>query len=195
MSNEYALLQTHPLPEGLGYRHPENVVDIANLETPALKIMTDFNGRPPVCIKADETVRAANQRMAHANVHALFVTNEEDRIIGFISSRITEGSRLGVIAERHGVSLADVTVSMAMHHCNEMVTINYKALSNALVGHIVRIMHEKSANYVLVVEQDSIDQETYVRGIFSAARIGRQIGQFVSGDLSSDNLADINRRI
>lgn len=195
MSNEYALLPVQPLPEGLSYRHPENVIDIANLETPALEVITDFNSRPPVCIQANETVQAAQQRMDHASVHALFVTNKEDRIIGFLSARSTEGARLGMIAERNGASLAEVTVGMAMRSCDEMVCIAYKALSNALVGHIVRIMHEKSANYVLVVEEDPIDKETYVRGIFSAARIGRQIGQFVSGDLSSDNLAEINRRI
>ena len=192
----YALLEVEKLQAGTPYYHPENQPEVVNLDSPALDVLTDFKSRPPACISADKTIHEALAQMKIEGVKSLLVTEgEEDIIIGLISARDIQGARPGIIAQQNGINLSEVTVRLAMIPVEDIYTINLEYLSNARVGHIVRLLEEKHINYLLVVEHLKFDSGEIVRGIFSASRIGRQLDAFVGGDLSSGTLADINKRI
>ena len=191
--DDYALLETQKLPKNTGFYHPEKQPEIAHLDSPALDVFTDFKSKPPAYISPQENVQSALEHMKKEGVKALLVVNGEERIIGLVSARGVQGARLGMIAQKHSVNLTDVTVYMAMMPAEDLPTLNFKYLDSARVGHIVRLMHDKGVNYLLAVEE--IADQQIVRGIFSASRISRQLDELVLGDFSSNNLADMNRRI
>ncbi len=192
----YALLETGKLNENTCYYHPENQPEVVNLDSPAIDILTDFKSRPPACVSPNKTIHQALEQMKADGVKSLLVVDEDNNtIIGLISARGIQGARPGIIAQRNGMNLSEVTVGLAMIPYEQIDTINLEYLSNARVGHIVRLLHEKGINYLLVVENLKFNSGEVVRGIFSASRIGRQLGEFVGSDLSSHSLADMNKRI
>lgn len=191
----YALLETNKLNENTCYYHPENQPEVVNLDSPAIDILTDFKSRPPVCVHSDKTIHEALEQMKVDGVKSLLVINEENAIIGLVSARGIQGARPGIIAQQNGINLSEVTVGLAMVPYDQIDTINLEYLSNARVGHIVRLLHEKGINYLLVVENLKFGNGEIVRGIFSASRIGRQLDELIGSDLSSNNLADMNKRI
>lgn len=191
--DDYALLETQQLPENTGFYHPEKQPEIAHLDSPALDVFTDFKSKPPAYVSPHENVQSALEHMKKEGVKSLLVVNQEEKIIGMISARGVQGARLGMIAQKHAVNLTEVTVYMAMMPAEALPTLNFKYLDSARVGHIVRLMHDKGVNYLLAVEE--IADQQIVRGIFSASRISRQLDELVLGDFSSNNLADMNRRI
>ena len=46
----------------------------------------------------------------------------------------------------------------------------------AEVGHIIATLKESNRQHALVVDRDRLTREEFVRGIFSATQIGRQLG-------------------
>ena len=48
------------------------------------------------------------------------------------------------------------------------------------VGHIIATLSEANRQHALVVDRDRLTREDYVRGIFSATQIGRQLGRSIA---------------
>lgn len=193
---KYCLLETQPLPEGATCYHPERQNALVHHDAPALEVFTDFKSKAPVIITPDKLTSSALEKMKQANVKSLLVINDQEQVIGFISARLIQGAYLGHIANLHSVPLKEVTVEMAMLPYEKVLSLPFNTLSNVCVGHIVRLMHELGTDYILVTEPHPEDPEqNMIRGLFSASRISLQLGQPVTGDLSSHSLADINRRI
>ncbi|NCX94768.1 MAG: hypothetical protein EBX40_08845, partial [Gammaproteobacteria bacterium] len=88
----------------------------------------------------------------------------------------------------------DVTVSMVMTPAHHLETIDYKELSNARVGHIARLIREHNLQHVLVVQYDNPDQPK-VRGVFSASRIARQLGDELTASRYLNTVSEMNRKL
>lgn len=193
---EYSLLETGKLPKGATYYHPERPNAHVHLHSPALEVFTDFKSKAPATITAEKTIQTALDEMRITKVKSLIVIDEKEHILGLVSARGIQGLRLGKIAADNDVSLKEVTVGMAMVPCEDMLTLRYEQLERIKVGHVVRLIHDTGYNYILVTEDHpEIAEQTIVRGLFSASRLSRQLGEEVTGDLSAHSLADMNRRI
>jgi CBS domain-containing protein len=132
--------------------------------------------------------------MQSAKVKALVVIDHDEAILGLVSLKDTQGIKTGLAAQEKGVSPAQVTVGMVMTLAEQLETIQFKDLSNARVGHIAHILHEHDLQHLLVVDLDEIGTAK-VRGIFSATRISRQLGENISGTLSSQSVGEMHKRI
>lgn len=191
---EFALLDTTTLDENTTFAHPERLPELVHMDSPAWHVFTDFKLKEPAKTSIDVLVQKALEEMKHLNVKSLLVTDDHEHILGLISTRDIQGVKAGIAARDNGVKLTEVTVKMVMTPFEQLHVLDYKDLSNARVGHIVRLIHEKGLQHLLVVEPNREGLQI-VRGIFSASRISRQLGTDVSGDLSSHSVADINKRI
>lgn len=196
MSSDYSLLETQPLGDGVNYHHPERRAEIVHEDTPALEVFTDFTARQPEKVFPDVKADVALEQMKQANVKSLLVIDEENNeVLGMISSRLLQSVQAGIVAQEQDVSPKDLTVGMMMTKANTLHTLNYKDLENARVGHIIRLIHDLNVYHLLVIDRCKEDDIDMVRGIFSASRISRQIGEDITGDLHAESLAEINRRL
>ncbi|PCI37733.1 MAG: hypothetical protein COB50_03390 [Thiotrichales bacterium] len=181
--------------KGTGFYHPRQQPIVIHLENAAINVLTDFKFVPPEKITADMFAHDALNEMNLTKVHSLLVTDGKDEIIGLIISKDIQGAQLTKIANASKIKITEVTVAMLMKPCDKILTIDLKNLSNARVGHIVKIMHDHSLSYLLVKESVDDSGEEIVRGIFSARQISKQLGFNISGDLSASTVADINKRV
>lgn len=196
MAQEYALLDTYPLGEGVNYLHPERGSDLVHEDSPALHVFTDFSSRTPETVYPEVKSYAAIEQMKTANVKSLLVVDElDDKVIGLVSSRILQSAQAGVAAQENGVDPKDLTVAMMMVKCNSLHTLNFKDIGNARVGHIIRLIKDLGVFHLLVIDRDEENDCNMVRGIFSASRISRQIGEDITGDQHAASLAEINHRL
>ncbi|MDF2691146.1 MAG: hypothetical protein K0S29_1001 [Gammaproteobacteria bacterium] len=190
----YALLETGRLKSHTSYIHSERFPEVVHLDSPAIDVMTDFKSRSPQTVKPNVPIQVALEEMKLTKVRSLLVTDEEDNIIGLLSARDIQGVKAALVARENDVNLPEVTAAMMMIAFDKIPTLNMKDLSNARVGHIRRLIHDLGVNYILVVE-DVEDGKEMVRGMFSISRISRQLGENLSGDLSSHTIADMNKRL
>lgn len=193
MAHQYALLETGKLKSNTTYIHPEKFPEVVHLDSPAFEVMTDFKNRQPLTAAPETLIHDALEMMKLARVRSLLVVDNEDHIMGLISARDIQGIKAATVARDNDVTIPEVTVAMMMVPYDSLPVLNMKALSNARVGHIRRLIHDLGVNYIIVVE-DHADHQM-VRGMFSISRISRQLGENLSGDLSSQSVADINKRL
>lgn len=195
MPQDYSLLTTQPLGEGVTYHHPERGPEIVHEDSPAIHVFTDFTARQPEVVYPQVCIDEALERMKKANVKSLLVVDDvSDQVIGLVSSRVLQSVQAGITAQEQGVSPKDLTVEMMMAKCNTLYTLNYSDISNARVGHIIRLIHDLGVFHLLVIDRCD-EGENMVRGIFSASRISRQIGQDITSDYHAQSLAEINKRL
>jgi len=211
---QYSLLETHTLGQGVPFYHPERWRELVTQDSPAFHVFTDFKEKSPVTVFPEVTVDKALEEMKLTQVKSLLVVEEHsDQILGLVSSRELQSILTGITAHQQGVSPKDLTVGMMMRAAEDLPAIDYKDLSNARVGHIVRLIHELGVMHLLVTEthenteiSESSENLNHledihsapkitVRGIFSATRISRQLGENIAGDLSAHSVAEINRRL
>lgn len=192
MTHQYALLETGKLKPNTTYIHPDLSPEVVHLDSPAVDVMTDFKNRPPQTANPHTTIQQALEQMKLSKVRSLLVVDKEDHIIGLVSARDIQGIKAATVARDNDVTIPEVTVAMMMIPYDKIPVLNMKALSNARVGHIRRLIHDLGVNYIIVVEDSHNDQQM-VRGLFSISRMSRQLGENLSGDLSSQSVADINK--
>ncbi|MDF2940920.1 MAG: hypothetical protein K0R66_1562 [Gammaproteobacteria bacterium] len=192
--NHYALLETGRLKTHTSYIHSERFPEVVHLDSPAIDVMTDFKSRSPQTTKPVTPIQEALEVMKLTKVRSLLVVDEEDNIIGLLSARDIQGIKAAMVARDNDITLPEVTAAMMMLPFDKIPTLNVKDLSNARVGHIRRLIHDLGVNYIVVVE-DIEDGKEMVRGIFSISRVSRQLGENLSGDLSSHSIADMNKRL
>lgn len=166
----------------------------ALLEDPAFAVMTDFTIQSPYTTNEDVNLQFALEQMKLAKVRSLFVVDADGMIIGHVSARDIQGTKPAKIANHYDIKPNEVTVKMLMIACSDMVALNLNDLSNARVGHIVRLFHDLGVNYIFVFENDDAGQEV-LRGMFSISRVTQQLGENVMGDLSSHSVAEMNKHI
>ncbi len=201
--HQYSLLSSQLLGDGVRFYHPERWRELVTEDSPAMHVFTDFKERTPESISPESKIDQAIEEMKMTKVKSLLVVEEgSDVILGLVSSGDLQSMLTGIRAHQQGVSPKDLTVGMMMRKAEELPSIDFKDLSNARVGHIVRLIHELGVMHLLVTEKiekteklDQMEEEVVVRGIFSATRISRQLGENITSDLSAHSIAEINRRL
>lgn len=191
MNQTYALLKTSTLKEKINFTTTVHNYEIAHLEDPAITVMADFQQRPPYSTQETTPIHEALQQMKLLGVKSLFVVNNENQVIGHVSARDIQSNKAAMVAHQFDIKLTEVTVKMLMVRPQDLHTLTFEELSNARVGHIVRLLHELNTNYIFVVSHEAGDE--VLRGIFSISRISLQLGENVMANLNSQSVAEMSK--
>ena len=144
------------------------------LYDPAVNAMNDFSRQYPVTVDEDRPIGAALSDMARLGVRSLLVVSELN-VVGFITSYDIEGERpIQYIQQFHDVRRNEVQVGQVMTRWHDLVTLNWSAVRTARVSDVLQALYDTDLMHLLVVETD--ERTSFVRGLFSRARIERQLG-------------------
>jgi predicted transcriptional regulator len=193
MFQSYTLLPTYSLQKHTPFYHPERPNDVVSLESSARNVFTDFMNKPPETTRPDATLEQALNQMIVTKVKSLLVIDENEDVVGLISSKHIHSPQVPMIAKQQDTSAKELSVSAIMSPVDKLQTIDLKDLQNARVGHIARLIHDLGVQHLLVIERSPDGIQQTVRGVFSASRLSRQLGMPVLNDLSSHSLADMNK--
>ena len=145
-------------------------------DTPAIEVMTDLRQVAAAMIRGSATLAQANRTMIARGVRLLFIVGVTGEIEGLITAQDLLGERpVKLMRERGGkhgeLSVADLMVPRAAIEVLDIETVQH-----AEVGHVIATLKEAGRQHALVVDKDRLTGEEFVRGIFSATQIGRQLG-------------------
>jgi CBS domain-containing protein len=145
------------------------------LYDPAVNAMNDFSRQYPVTVDEDRQIGAALSDMARLGVRSLLVVNELT-VVGFITSYDIEGERpIQYIQQFHDVRRNEVQVGQVMTRWHDLVTLNWSDVKKARVNDVLQALRDTNLMHLLVVETEGQNM-SFVRGLFSRARIERQLG-------------------
>ncbi|MGC8702214.1 MAG: CBS domain-containing protein [Thiomonas sp.] len=187
------LLHHHPLPAGtpvIAFDHgrPGSVTP----ESPASNVMTDLRHTPAFTIEPDASANTALQKMMHAGVRLLLVTNPAGHVVGLITARDLMGEKPVRAATENQIPRDAVTVAQCMVPQQHIEVLDYAEVLRSTVAEIVLTLRHSGRQHALVLESDG---PPCVRGIFSAVRIGRQLGVELSASGQMQSFAELEQVI
>ena len=192
MSTPYAELSHIDLQSGTGFRRPPEVPKSYRLDSPALEFMTDFNHVAPITIEPFLSIDTALDKMKHEGVRMLLVTNENDHIIGVITSNDIQGERPIEMVEENRIPRSQIKVENIMTPESSIQVLNLLSVRNAQVGHIVETLHRIGRQHTLVAEVDTDTGKQTIVGLFSTSQISKQLRFDVTqSDAVAQSLAEM----
>ena len=169
-------LRQHPLAGGVTCRVAGAVPQMVRADSPAIAVMTDLTQVSAATITPESTLADATRLMIARGVRLLLVTDAYRTIQGVITVRDTMGERPIKLLREVGGRREDLRVADLMTPRDAIQVLDLADVLRADVGHIVATLKECARQHALVVERDRMTGDDFVRGIFSATQIGRQLG-------------------
>ncbi|MDN3556584.1 CBS domain-containing protein [Halomonas maura] len=162
-------------------------------DSPALTVLTDFSHTPPLTVSADTPILDARKVMQHGRVRLLLVVDDRGRCQGVLTAREVIGGRRTTLAmQQRALPRSEVTAGMVQIPCQELGALPLERLANLTIGQLVRDLETFGDQHLLVTETDR-RQGLRIRGVISAADIGRALGTDMSSVPEARSFADICR--
>nr|VFK54891.1 MAG: CBS domain-containing protein [Candidatus Kentron sp. TUN]VFK57691.1 MAG: CBS domain-containing protein [Candidatus Kentron sp. TUN]VFK66472.1 MAG: CBS domain-containing protein [Candidatus Kentron sp. TUN] len=192
----YAAFSCPPLETGITFVHPPKLPELVRLDSPALDVMTDFRYTQPITVDKSVPIDDALEKMKLSGVRLLLVVEDDETIIGSITSKIILGEDPIRIVEKKRIPRAEITVGMVMVPQNEVTVISLVNVRNAKVGHIVATLRRLDRKHLLVIDTDKTTGKKSICGLFSTSQIGRQLGVLVVPAMpAAQTLAEIKQKL
>lgn len=182
------------LEPGTGFSRPyfysPNPVEISSS---ALEVMTDLRFVPAATTQAEVSVAMASQKMIARGVRLLLVVDSADDVIGLITARDLDGSRIQEASTSTGLSPDALKVGQIMTSDIEVMPL--EAVLHARVGDVVETLKNSGRQHALVVDTEPFTDKPMIRGVFSASQIGRQLGIISGQNDLAQTFAQIDQAI
>lgn len=154
-----------------GHALPDRVTP----ESPALDAMTDLTRVAAATIGPDATLARAEEHMRHTGVRLLFVVDATHDLLGLITLTDLKGGRPMQFQRDMGVAIGEVRVGDIMTSVGRLEAMSMHDVEGARIGDVVETLKRTGRQHALVIERTALGPA--IRGIFSASRIGRQLGK------------------
>lgn len=147
---------------------------------PARTVFTDLHEGPLVFVHDDTHLNQALVLMLQAGVRMAFVRDRASQVTGFVTAAALQGERGLVQAGHRGTTYDELTVADVMTPVSRWDCADVACLKGACVGDVVATLRETGLRYLVVTERRSEGEA--IRGLFSASRIERALGEPIQGD-------------
>ena len=175
---------------------PATPPPIVKPDSPAAVVMTAFKTVHPITTRPEVAIDTALNKMKTAGVRLLFVTNDDDEIIGLVTAKDIMGERPIMITQQTRVPRADITVAAVMTPQPDICALDAQAVRDARVGDIVETLHAQQRQHALVVKTDKTTHAQRVIGMFSTSQIDKLLGYSLTPDVRPANsLAELVEQI
>jgi CBS domain-containing protein len=195
MLRDYAPLHSSLLPAGSGYAQPSQAVpERVTLEDPARNVMTDLKSVTAVIILSGDTLEEAHRRMIQRGVRLLLVVDQNRRVAGVITATDILGEKPMQAVTQRGIRREEVIVRDVMTPQERLEVLDIADVRAARVGHIVSTLKQSGRQHAIVVEHDAA-RRSYVRGVFSATQIARQLGVAIPTSEIASTFSEIEAQL
>jgi len=173
---------------------PAGWAPIAHEDDPATTVMTDFRRVAPVTIEPHHRIDTALKKMKVAGVRLLLVPDQDDNVIGLITTADILGERPIKLIEKTRISRQNIRVDMIMTPVEQIEALRMKSVRHASIGQIVDTMRALRRQHTLVVESDPSSHQPKIRGLFSTSQISRLLGRDITDpEYPAESLVEISR--
>ena len=173
-------------------RHTINRATDVSLDDSATLVMTDLHEITPFSIEPTASIDATNEKMIACGVRLLFVTDNDGKLLGIVTSTDVLGEKPVQYLTEHGGSRDDIIVQDVMTVIDALKVLLYSDVQKSTVGDIVETMKLLGRRHTLVVDKTETG-ESIVRGIFSTSQISHQVGMHIEPTRRAHTFADVER--
>jgi CBS domain-containing protein len=152
----------------------DNLPEKISMASPAIDAMTDLSRVVPASVELNIQIDSAEERMRNSNVRLLFVVNQSGSLLGLVTLNDIKGERPLRFQRESGVSHHEVLIRDVMTPRERLEVMNMSDVAEARVGDIIETLRRTGRQHALVEEHTA--SGSAIRGIFSATRIGKQLG-------------------
>lgn len=193
---QYTPIKAAKLQKGIALHRIEKVYsETVSLDDPAAVVMTDLKKISAVTIRPEISIEIASQRMKQRGVRMLLVTDDNEDIVGIITSTNLQGSKPMKLIQQRGGVYKDIQVRDIMTDHDQLEVLCMDDVEKAVVGQIVATLRQTGRQHALVADRPPGSKTQSLRGIFSAAQIARQLDTDLSAPKIAQTFADIERLI
>jgi CBS domain containing-hemolysin-like protein len=187
-------LRTFPLPPGAPiYRvKPSPPVKVLP-DDPAIMAMTDFRRVRVITIAPEATIDFAMQVMIHAEVRMLIVLDDNDALLGLITTTDLMGEQPIQFSQAERIPHEKILVRQIMTPRSQVTAYDVRDVEHAHIRDVVVAMRETGRQHLLVIEQGAGNQHYVLRGVFSLTQIGKQLGIEIEPGAAAQSFADLER--
>jgi len=148
------------------------------IDSPAIQVMTDLKKAAAVTTSRRATIDEANRTMISHGVRALFVVDEERRVLGIVTATDILGEKPIYVARQREIRHQEIAVQDVMVPVGELEFIDLESVRDARVGDVIATLRLSGRQHALVVDatQSATTGQPSVCGIFSVTQIARQLG-------------------
>ncbi|GHC20825.1 CBS domain-containing protein [Aidingimonas halophila] len=189
-------VMTRPLPTletlhgALPIRRPTTTLHLTT-DSPARDILTDFTISPALTIPANTPTRYAQEIMKSGGVRLLLVVDSAGDCCGVVTSRdLIGGRRVTQAMHRFDIPRDEVTISMIQTPSDKLHGLSLPQLDAMTIGDLIETLQTHGDQHLLIIERDSTNEQ-YLRGLVSAADIGRALDIELSQPPEAQTFAEI----
>lgn len=186
------ILPLYPLPGVLSYFEPgQEMPSRVTSGSPAMLAMTDLRQQITFTVEANISIDAALQRMKSVGVRLLFVVNDNKEILGLITSTDILGEKPLKFHNELHQRYEEILVRDIMTPQSRLEVLNMEDVLRATVRDIVATLQYSGRRHALVLDHHDSTGKPAIRGIFSLAQIGRQLGQVIETTEVATTFAEV----
>jgi CBS-domain-containing membrane protein len=176
MSKSYSAIPSAPVQKGATFQKPtQELANSVSLDDPALMVMTDFREVTAHTTHPLENIESARLKMINRAVRLLLVVDEQNHILGLVTSTDLTSEKPMQIIQTQGIRHTDVLVKDIMSPREKLEVLCMDDVVKAKVGDVIATLQACGRQHALVAERQT-DRSQIVRGLFSASQISRQLG-------------------
>src|SRR4030095_8423751 len=180
LEHVYHPLRVSKARPGATYRLRTHTMPVrVQADSPAVDVMTDLNRVAAVSTRSYATADQAHQAMLAHGVRALFVVDEQNTVLGIITSTDILGEKPIQLGQQRGVQHSEILVREVMTSAEFLEAMELEDVLHARVGDVVASLKLSGRQHALVIESApsaALSPTRTVRGIFSLTPIARQLG-------------------
>lgn len=174
------------------------LVSRVNSDDAALNLMTDLTTTQAVMVRDIVPIDEALNYMKQSGVRLLFVLDNEQRLLGLVTSNDVLGEKPMRYLQfrdctREDCAWKEILVRDIMVPVEAWQVLDYSAVKRARIGHIAATFKAAGRRHLLVVETARDGAVGTVRGLFSASRLEQQLQQSIDTFCAPANFAEAER--
>ncbi|MDE1461289.1 CBS domain-containing protein [Spartinivicinus poritis] len=154
-------------------------------ESPAEEALLRFVQLEAHVMEAETNINTALLIMHNSHDCLKFVVNNDDEILGIVTTADLEGRKVLAIANKMDKQRQELTVKDIMVPIEYLGTLKYSDICHAKVGDLVKTLQQQGAQHLLVIAGDAMI------GVVSSAYLSRVTDTALNIQEKAQNFSDI----
>lgn len=144
--------------------------ELANLQSPATTIFTDFKKHEALMVESDTSAEDALKLMLKTHVRMKIVVSDGDDFLGIISTNELTEQKIQALVTKSN-SRKDVLVKDLMIPKYRLHAFDYEELERASVSDVLMALNNYKLRHCLVLDRSN----HHIRGVISTSDIARKL--------------------
>lgn len=193
MKNLHKKIAVRTLSENCGLVNPVSRFDKYELDSPAIRLMVDFNEVQAITANQSITVNDALELMRANRIHALMVIDTNGEFAGLITAMDLMGRKPMAYANEAGIPRTEVLVKNVMLPKNKLQAIARADVEKANLEDVLQVLKSLNQQHLLVVEGS--DETIRICGLFSTTDFKRALDIDLDTTTVAHTFSDLERII